>query len=192
MAIRIQARWDSERVLYASESASAVREAVIEAVAARANLARAYLAGAYLAGASLDGANLARANLARAYLARAYLARANLDGANLARANLAGASLAGANLARANLDGARINWQSHDLIAELLRRAAAGDVERRKVAGLVLVSRDWCWEQFLAIESDLRGWALDTLAAHITEGDNAPAILVRHKASQAPNLPPQP
>ncbi len=84
-------------ILFSGEYPS-LRDAVVAAVAARANLADAYLAGAYLAGANLTGANLAGAYLAGAYLAGAYLTRANLTGAYLADAYLAGAYLTGANL----------------------------------------------------------------------------------------------
>ncbi len=93
-------------VLFKSETASTLREAVLEAISARANLAGANLAGADLAGANLAGADLADANLAGANLADAYLAGADLAGADLARANLAGADLARADLAGANLAGA--------------------------------------------------------------------------------------
>ncbi len=81
----------TDAVIFRSETAATVREAVVEAVSARA----------YLAGADLADANLARAYLARAYLADADLADANLAGADLAGANLAGADLAGADLAGA-------------------------------------------------------------------------------------------
>ncbi len=111
-------------VIYlARGGATTVREAVVEAVEADANLADANLARANLAGANLAGAYLAGANLARANLADANLAGAYLAGANLADANLAGANLAGANLADAkNADlaiartrilpeGALIGWK---------------------------------------------------------------------------------
>jgi uncharacterized protein YjbI with pentapeptide repeats len=92
--------------------------------------------------------------------------------------DLRGADLGGANLDGANLDGATINWNSHDLIAELLRRAAGDDVEKRKVAGLILVSRDWCWGDFLLLRKEpLFFWALDVLSAAVRDGDNAPDIL---------------
>ena len=96
-----------------SGNAASLREALDQAVAARANLAGANLADAYLARANLAranlaGATLARANLERANLADANLADANLAGANLERANLADATLAGATLARANLAGANL------------------------------------------------------------------------------------
>jgi hypothetical protein len=162
---------------------------------ARADLAGADLAGAYLTGANLTGANLAGANLTGAYLAGAYLAKADLTGAdlaganltgayltgaNLTGANLTGAYLTGANLARANLTGAKIDWNSHDLVAEMLRREAGADVEKRKIAGLVLVSSDRCWNGWLELRADpLFGWALDTLAASVRPGDNAPQVLRR-------------
>ena len=73
--------------------------------------------------------------------------------------------LYGANLSGAYLSGARMNWNSHDMIAEVLRRAADNDVARRSFAGLVLVSRDWCWKQFAALDipQDLRAWVVATL-----------------------------
>jgi hypothetical protein len=100
-----------------------MRDCVVAAVKARAdlagadlasaNLASAYLARANLTGANLTGANLTGANLTGANLAGAYLADANLTGANLAGANLTGANLAsaylgGASLARADLTGANL------------------------------------------------------------------------------------
>jgi hypothetical protein len=112
MTIEIKNRW-TNAVIYCSETAAAVREAVLECIEkAHGSGAGAYLARANLAGANLAGANLARANLAGANLAGANLARANHAGANLAdadlaRANLAGAYLAGADLAGADLADAR-------------------------------------------------------------------------------------
>ena len=93
-------------------------------------------------------------------------------------ANLDGANLDGANLRGANLGGANLDWQSHDLIAEILRRAAGANIEKRKVAGLILISRDWCWSDFLKLNDDsLFGWALDTLAAYVRDEDGAPDVL---------------
>ena len=57
--------------LYRARATTTLRNSVVEAVDARANLEGAYLAGAYLA----------RANLAGAYLARANLEGANFQGA---------------------------------------------------------------------------------------------------------------
>ena len=78
-------------VLYASETASGLRAALVEAVGKKANLR-----GADLVWANLDAANLRAANLGAA----------NLGGANLRGANLRAANLGGANLCWANLRGA--------------------------------------------------------------------------------------
>jgi len=73
-------------VLYTSETAQSIGEALEEAERDGADLTGAYLAGAdltraYLTRADLTGANLARANLTRAYLTRADLTGADLTGA---------------------------------------------------------------------------------------------------------------
>src|SRR3990172_5743297 len=157
-----------------------------------ANLEGAYLEGANLGGADLEGANLRAANLRGADLEGANLEGANLRGANLEGANLEGANLEGANLRGANLEGADleganlvnsiINWNSHDLIAELLLRWANKDIEKRKVAGLVLASRDWCWKDFLKLQNDpLFEPAMKYLAGFIRDGDNAPPFLTKVK-----------
>ena len=99
-------------------------------------------------------ANLSWANLSWANLSRADLSRANLSGANLS-----GANLSGANLSRANL-----SWQSHDLIAEILRRAAGNDMEKRSAAGLILMSRDLCWPDLLAIKHPQEAWVIGELS----------------------------
>jgi len=91
------------------------------------------------------------------------------------------ADLHGADLSVADLRGAKINWQSHDTLAEILRRAAGDDMHRRMVAGCILVSRDWCWVKFLAlpIAPELRAWALDTLRPFVAvEGAEPPAALI--------------
>jgi hypothetical protein len=142
------------------------------AVQSRADLCGANLSGANLFDADLSGANLSGVNLSCANLSRANLYRANLSGANLC-----GADLSGANLSHADLCGAKINWQSHDLISELLRREAGDDIDKRMVAGLILVSRDWCWEKFLAINRPLREWAIETLRKWVQPNDGAPEVL---------------
>ena len=98
-------------VLYRSDGATSLREAVVAAVRegaylSGANLRDAYLRGAYLSGAYLSGANLSGADLRGANLSGANLSGAELSGANLSGADLIGADLIGANLSRANLSGA--------------------------------------------------------------------------------------
>jgi hypothetical protein len=117
---------------------------------------------------------------------RANLAGANLARANLARANLARANLDGANLADANLVGAKINWNSHALIGEILRRAAGDDVQRRCLAGGIAISTDWCWGKMLSMEHPEKAWAIGVLLPWIRDGDNAPEQLLRLKKSTTP------
>ena len=86
MAYEIKNR--SGAVIYTSEKAVTAKEAVVEAVAAHANLRDAYLGGADLRGADLRGAYLRDANLRNAYLRNADLRNADLRGADLRGANL--------------------------------------------------------------------------------------------------------
>lgn len=151
------------------------------AVANKSSLCVAELSATDFRSCDLSSAILYGADLRACDLRHASLCHANLCGANLCQANLWRTSLWGADLSHANLTGARINWQSHDLLAELLFRAAGQDPEKRKIAGIVLVSRDWCWEQFteLAASDPLGDWALDVLAEYVTGGDGAPGIVAR-------------
>jgi hypothetical protein len=106
--IDILNRW-TRAVVYHSESAQTIAEAVAEAVERRAYLNRADLSGAYLSGADLNRAYLNRANLSDANLSGAYLNRADLSGAYLNRADLSGADLSGADLSGANLSDAYLS-----------------------------------------------------------------------------------
>ncbi len=133
-----------------------------------ADLGDADLGGADLYGADLYGADLTGADLRGADLGGAHLRGAELRGAFLCGAELDGARLRGAYLRGAYLRGARGWWHSHDVIAELLRRAAGDDPHRRAYAGLVLVSRDWCWgvwkSRMRESAPELSEWARRVLA----------------------------
>ena len=96
-------------VLYRSDGATSLREAVIAAVREGANLRDADLSCANLRDANLSCANLNCANLSGADLSGANLSCASLSCANLSGANLSGAVLSRAVLSRAVLrDGARL------------------------------------------------------------------------------------
>lgn len=130
-----------------------------------------------------------RSNLRYADLRYANLQYADLQYANLRNANLRHANLRHADLRGADLQNAVINWQSHDLLAELLRSAAAGDVEKLKVAGLLLLCREKCWDEFAAMAAadPLGAWALDALAEWAQQGDGAPELVAwRVKAKAKP------
>jgi uncharacterized protein YjbI with pentapeptide repeats len=154
-----------------------------------ADLTGADLTGAYLRGAYLTGAYLRGADLTGAYLRGAYLRGAYLRGADLTGADLRGADLTGAYLTGADLTGAKINWNSHQMLAEILLRAADEDVERRKIAGLILVSLDWCWEKFTSVLSKSeRAWVASVLVGYVVDGDDAPAKLKRYARLKAAAL----
>jgi uncharacterized protein YjbI with pentapeptide repeats len=144
----------------------------------RANLGRADLRGANLRGADLRGANLGSANLRSANLRSAYLYRANLRGADLSGANLGSANLGYADLGGADLQDITMNWQSHDLIAEMLQRMAE-TLSQRSVAGVVAKSLDWCWKDFAReFSEEQTDWAKSILKPLIKEGDEAPKELL--------------
>jgi uncharacterized protein YjbI with pentapeptide repeats len=103
--IKFQIKTFGGLVLFES-SKTTQREAILDAVANRANLYGADLCGADLRGADLCGADLSDANLSGADLRGANLSDANLRGANLSDANLSGANLSGADLRDANLSDA--------------------------------------------------------------------------------------
>ena len=107
MSYDILSRWTSA-VIYHSETATTVADAVVEARRKGADLGGANLVRADLVGADLVGADLVRADLGGADLVRADLGGADLGRAYLVRADLGGANLGGANLGRANLVGANL------------------------------------------------------------------------------------
>jgi uncharacterized protein YjbI with pentapeptide repeats len=164
----IKSRFDG-RTLYECEAESLL-QALQEAVSRSADLRDADLRDADLRGAYLRGADLRDADL---------------SGADLRDADLRDAYLRGADLRGADLRGAKINWNSHSLLTEILLRAAGEDIAKRMVAGLILVSRDWYWDEVLDIKHELMPWAIATLAEHVQDGDDAPAVLVRAKAAKA-------
>mgnify|MGYP000906847437 CR=1 FL=1 len=139
----------------------------------RADLGGAYLGGADLGGADLRGAYLGGADLRGADLRGADLRGADLGGADLRDADLGGADLRGAYLGDADLGGARPGWRSHALISELLRREAGDDLDKRSLAGLVAISVDWCFDEWIPLIAThpLASWAVETLRPWYREGD---------------------
>ena len=177
MKIEIKNRWTGS-VLFEVDIGSS-KLAVEAAVKGGADLRRADLHGADLReadlrGADLLGANLHEADLHGADLRGADLREADLHGADLHEADLRGADLHGADLEKGKT---KIDWESHNLVAEILRRAAGDDIEKLKIAGLVLLCRDWCWNQFSKIDDPLKQWAFDVLHPWVIGGENAPDVL---------------
>lgn len=168
----------------------------------RKQMTAAQLKEAYAAGErDFRDIQLLREGLTRPDLSGANLDGATLDGANLYGATLDGATLVRATLDGATLDGARVNWQSHNLIAEMLFRAAEGDLLKQSLALLIREHTEWCWERWLAKEIpdgdiqqaqwdlfvvEQREWALGIMAGYVQDGDDAPALLRRMARRQQP------
>ncbi len=102
----------------------------------------------------------------------ANLTGAYLTGAVLRGADLTGAYLRDANLTGVNLTGAKICLNSHDLISLILLRAAEQDPALRKIAGMVLVSPDWCWETWAEVLTSVEiSWCLTALSPYLSDLD---------------------
>lgn len=156
-------------------------------VLAGVDLRHAYLRGVDFRDADLGGVDFRDANLCFAHLRDTHLDEADMRGANMRSTHLRDAHLEDTRLEGAQVAGAKLNWTSRDLVAELLRRHAGDNWQRRALAGLVLVSRDWCWKEFLALQHPEQEWALDVLAQYVQVGDNAPGVL-RGRAAGEPAL----
>ena len=152
------------------------REEALKKYAEDKNLSCTNLRGADLYDADLWGANLRGANLYSTNLRGADLRVANLRGADLRGADLRGANLRGAELYSTNLRGADLydadlNWTQHELVAEILRQAAGDDVEKLQLAGLILICKDKCWEDFMQIEQVMKfkDWCLEVFKPFFEE-----------------------
>ncbi len=140
-----------------------------------ANLRMANLRGADLRGADLRGADLRGADLSGANFRGVYLREADLRGADLSGTNLGGVYLRGTDLRGANLTDIKPSWKSHELLAEILRRAA-DDIEKLKIAGFILINKQMCLGEFLALNDPLiTDWAVGVLAGYADE--NAPEAI---------------
>lgn len=109
-----------------------------------------------------------------------------MDYVNMSKCNLRGAHFTNASIFNINLEGALLHWQSNDLIAEILRRAADGNYRWLKIAGLVKLTLEDCGDGFqyadwqpvvLALEKDELDWLKGVLAPWASIDDEAPAFL---------------
>jgi len=120
-------------------------------------------------GASMEHANLLTANLSHTDLREASLAWSDLGLARLDGADARDSAFDYTNLTGANISDMSIDYWSRELVAHVLLNAAGNDIAKQSLAGLVLISRNWCWEKFegVGIDPALRDWALDTLVKSI-------------------------
>lgn len=84
-----------------------------------------------------------------------------------------------ANLSIANLSNVKLNWNSHDLLGEILARQAE-TLECVKLAALVAFGWRFgmCWDSFLELPTDEVEWGLSVLAEAASEDDpNVPKVI---------------
>ena len=98
-------------------------------------------------------------------------------------ADLTGTDWSGAVIQSPVLTGAKINWQSHELVAQgILLPAAGDDIDRLRFTGLVLICAQKCWDWYTSLQSEpALEWALDTMSTYVHPGDNAPPCIVGQK-----------
>lgn len=131
------------------------------------NLNGADLRNAYLCDADLGWSNLSLVNLSGADLKGANLKFADCSGADFSNADLTDADFTNADLTDADFTGATLNFNSREIIASILMAAASQHFRHRMLAGLILISRDWCWKTFnyFITDPDDRDWITATLAS---------------------------
>jgi uncharacterized protein YjbI with pentapeptide repeats len=139
-----------------------------------ANFAGAQLASADFSSSRLNGADFSRADLYRVKFRGTCLIGATFEGANLFGVDFRKASLMRADFRNADLRQLRVNWCSHDLVAEILRRAARADLDKLHVAGLILLQRQWRAADFIELGHPQTAWVLETLRPYVREDDEVP------------------
>ncbi len=144
MNIQIKNRWNQNIIL--ETDAESLGAAIIEALAAKANLNGANLGGVELSGAELRGAELCGADLRGADLKCVDLSFANLREADLRDADLRDADLRDANLGGADLRGAELCGA--DLRGADLRGAGLRDADLQSIYAIRTIVPD----------GDLIGW----------------------------------
>jgi hypothetical protein len=164
---------------------------------AKANLYRVNGQRANFEGVDFTEANLTEVVFKRTNCAASNFTMAQVRGVDFVMTDLTAARFDGVDLSQTTFHGSNLtgtqfdhvkamNWNSSELVAELLRRAAGQDRAQMKVAGLVwaLSATPKNWYIFLG-ETDERylEWALNALAPYVREGDDAPAEL-RERASR--------
>ena len=160
----------SGEVIGIGESTRAICEAnkhvLLEADMRNADLWHAKLHGAHLCGANLQHAELNGANLRMA----------NLMSADFSFSCLSDVDFYAACMKDAMFRGARLNWNSRDLICEILRQHAFKD-EHYALLGIVYFQTDLCWNEISWKEHPAKFWAMKTLTYYRQPSDGHPELL---------------
>lgn len=130
-----------------------------------ANLYHANFKQANLEDADFSGADCFGANFQDARLDSTDFSRAILIFADFSNADLCSVTFTGSDLTRVCLQGVQTDGADPTLAAWILRNAAGDDPDKRALAGLVLLSDDWCWADFIALRHPAREWAIEILGS---------------------------
>ena len=110
----------------------------------------------------------------------------NFTATDLRGAHLVDAHLVDAKLVDANLVGATVNWQSRELIIEILRQHATFNWQFMAI-GFICIRPELCWSGFdAALPRDMRDWVYGILAQYVKDGDSAPDLLAAYIAANKP------
>lgn len=143
------ARLEGARIEFADATGALLCDASARRVRVRhVQLLEADLRGADLRGALLRGCTLERATLDGGDLSRAHLVHSACTGASFRDARLERLDTLGSTFAGADFDGARCFAASHEIVAEILLREAAGDLQRVMECAAVTADRDRCWAEW--------------------------------------------
>jgi hypothetical protein len=130
----------TKAVLYRSETATTVKDAVFEAVKAKSNLSGSNLRGSDLRGLDLRGLDLRGSNLRESNLSGSDLSGSDLSGSDLSGSDLSGSDLRWSNLRGSNLRGSDLR---------------GSDLRGLDLSGLDLRGSDLRWSNLSG--SDLSG-----------------------------------
>lgn len=145
-----------------------------------ANMKRLELRSIFVSDSQLEGVSFAYSDLEQAKF-RNINSRgisfyySDLSYSKFENVNLYGCLFTHANLYNIRLIDCTIDWTSHDIVAELLRQEANGDIEKIKIAGAVLLSRHKCWKDLMKVaKQEDYEWALEVLSKYATESNPLP------------------
>ena len=128
------------------------------------DLSRSDLRGSDLSGSDLRWSNLRESDLSWSDLSGSDLRWSDLRGSDLSGSNLKWSNLRESDLRESDLSGSNLRWSNlsgsnlnnlksisisdHCLLSQILLNSAE-TTKQREWAGLVRISLDWCWDDFL-------------------------------------------
>lgn len=142
----------------------------------RADLSYANLTNTNLSYSNLSYANLSNANCTNCSFTSSYFYSTRFNNADLTESNFINTAMESVTFTNAVMDDITMNWNSHDLISEILFRAAT-TIGQEQFAAWISHKKSWCWPEWLASNYSDWNWVLATLQPLVKPSDNAPSEL---------------